>query len=54
MKINNLTVTSNFIEVVDEKSAHCELDNCIRLVHLSDTEFETIEELKTTIENLVL
>jgi hypothetical protein len=53
MKINNLTVTSNFFEKLDEKSAHCELDGCIRLVHLSDTEFNTIEDLQTAIEALI-
>ena len=53
MKINNLGVTSNFFEQVDEVSAHCELERCIRLVHLENTEFETIEELKKAIESLI-
>ena len=53
MKINNLEVTSNFFEQVDETSVHCELGGCIRLVHIVDTEFKTIEELKLAVENLV-
>lgn len=53
MKINNLEITSNFFEQVDEVSAHCELERCIRLVHLEDTEFTTIEELKKAIESLI-
>lgn len=54
MEINNLQVTSNFFDYVDETMCHLELDNCIRLVHLSDTEFKTIEYLKTAVEKLVL
>jgi hypothetical protein len=53
MKINNLEVTSNFFEQIDETSAHCELGGCVRLVHLSDVDFETIEELKKQIEILI-
>ena len=53
MKINNLEVTSNFFEQVDEASAHCELGGCVRLVHLVDIEFETIEDLKKAIESLI-
>lgn len=53
MKINNLKVTSNFFEKVDESSAHIDLEGCVRLVHLSDTEFATIEELKTAVESLI-
>ena len=53
MTINNLTVTSNFVEILDETSVHFELDKCIRLVHLSDTEFETVNELQTAIEALI-
>ena len=54
MKINNLNVTSNIFDYVDETSCHLMLDGCLRLVHLSDTEFETIEDLKTAIENLTI
>ena len=53
MKINGYTVTSNFFDYIDETCCHLELDNCIRLVHLSDTEFKTIAELQTAIEALI-
>lgn len=53
MKINNLEITSKFFEQVDETSAHCELEGCIRLVHLEDTEYTTIEDLKKAIESLI-
>jgi hypothetical protein len=53
MKINNLEVTSNFFEQVDETCVHCELGGCIRLVHIVDTDFETIEDLKKQIEILI-
>ena len=53
MKINNLEVTSNFFEQVDEISVHCELGGCIRLVYLSNVDFETIEDLKKQIEILI-
>jgi hypothetical protein len=54
MTINNLEVTGNFVEIVDINSVHLELGNCIRLVQISDTEFETVEDLKTAVENLIL
>jgi len=52
MKINGFTVTSNVFDEIDSTSCHLGLDGCLRLVHLSDTEFNTIEELKTAIEAL--
>lgn len=52
MQINELNVTSNYVEVLDETSAHIELDGCLRLVNLKDTEFKTIEELKIAVESL--
>ena len=48
-----MTVTSNFFEQIDDNSAHIELNNCIRLVHLQNTEFETIEDLQTAVEALI-
>jgi len=54
MIINGYTVTSNFFDYIDETCCHLELDNCIRLVHLSDTEFNTMEELQTAINDLIL
>jgi hypothetical protein len=54
MKINNLEVTGNFVEILDETSAHLELGGCIRLVWLKDTEFKTINDLKIAVENLIL
>jgi len=54
MVINGFTVTSNFFDYVDETMCHLELDNCIRLVHLYDTEYNTIEELHVAVENLFL
>lgn len=54
MKINDLEVTSNFVEILDKTCAHLELDGCIRLVHLSDTEFKTINDLKTAVEALII
>ena len=54
MIINGFTVTSNFFDYVDETMCHLELDNCIRLVHLEDTEYSTIEELQIAVENLFL
>lgn len=53
MKITNLEVTNNFIEVVDTTCVHIELDGCLRLIYLKDTEFKTIEELKKAIESLI-
>ena len=54
MKINELNVTSNYFDLVDEISAHIELDGCVRLVHIENTEFKSIEELKLAIENLII
>ena len=54
MIINGFKVTSNFFDYVDATMCHLELDYCIRLVHLSDTEFNTIEELQTAITDLIL
>jgi hypothetical protein len=53
MIINGYKVTSNFFDYIDETCCHLELDNCIRLVHLSDTEFKTMQELQTAIEALI-
>lgn len=53
MKIINLEVTNNFIEVVDTTSAHIEIEGCLRLIYLKDTEFKTMEELKKAIESLI-
>ena len=52
MIINNLQVTSNFFEYLDETMCHLELGGCIRLVHLKDTQFTTINDLKLAVENL--
>ena len=54
MIINGFKVTSNFFDYVDATMCHLELDGCIRLVHLSDTEFNTIEELQTAVTDLIL
>jgi hypothetical protein len=54
MTIYEIEVTGNFVEILDENSAHIELGGCIRLVHLSDTEFETVNDLKIAVENLTL
>jgi hypothetical protein len=54
MIINGYTVTSTLFDYVDETMCHLDLDNCIRLVHLSDTEFETVNDLKIAVENLTL
>jgi hypothetical protein len=54
MIINGFTVTSTFFDYVDETMCHLELDGCIRLVYLSDTEFETINDLETAVEKLIL
>jgi hypothetical protein len=53
MTIYEIEVTGNFVEILDENSAHIELGGCIRLVHLSDTKFKTIAELQTAIEALI-
>lgn len=53
MRIYNLEVTSNFFEQIDSTGCHIELDNCIRFVYLSDTEYNTMEDLKTAVEALV-
>lgn len=53
MTINGYSVTSNFFDYVDANCCHLELNNCIRLVHLSDTEFNTIEDLQTAVEALI-
>jgi hypothetical protein len=54
MIINKLNVTSNYFDLVDETSAHIELDGCVRLVHIENTEFKTIQELKLAVENLII
>lgn len=53
MEIYGLPVTGNFFEQIDDFSCHIELGNAIRCVHLSDTEFETVNELQTAIEALI-
>ena len=53
MKINDLNVSSNYFDLVDETSAHLELEGCVRLVHLANTNFQTIEELKLAVESLI-
>lgn len=51
MIINGFHVTSNIFDYIDETMCHLELDGCLRLVHLEDTEYNSIEELKIAIEN---
>jgi len=53
MTINNLEVTSNVFDYIDTNTCHLELEHCLRLVHLHDTEFNTIEELQTAVEALI-
>lgn len=53
MVINNFTVTSDFIEIIDDNSVHLELDNCIRLVWIKNTEFETVKDLQKAIKALI-
>jgi len=53
MIINGFKVTSNFFDYVDETCCHLELDYCIRLVYLSQTEYKTIEELQIAVEALI-
>ena len=53
MIINGYEVTSNFFDYVDETCCHLELDNCIRLVHLSQTDYKTMQELQTAVEALI-
>jgi hypothetical protein len=52
MIINGYNVTSNFFDYVDETMCHLELNGCIRLVHLKDTEYNTIQDLQNAVENL--
>jgi hypothetical protein len=52
MIINGFNVTSNFFDYVDDTMCHLELDGCLRLVHIKDTEYSTIAELKLAVENL--
>ena len=52
MIINGFSVTSNFFDYVDESMCHLELDGCIRLAHLEDTQYNSIEELKIAVEDL--
>ena len=54
MIINGYNLTSNFFEYVDSQSCHLELNGCLRLVHLEDTGFNSIEELKTAVETLLI
>lgn len=49
MKINGLNVTGNYFEKVDDTMCHVELDGCIRLVHLTDTGYSSIEEIETIV-----
>jgi inhibitor of KinA sporulation pathway (predicted exonuclease) len=53
MIINGYEVTSNFFDYVDPTMCHLELDYCIRLVHLSQTEYKTMQELQTAVEALI-
>jgi hypothetical protein len=54
MIIYGLQVTSNYFEAIGDDGCHIELDGSIKFVYLSDTEFETMDELKTAITNLIL
>lgn len=61
MEINGLKVTGNQstneedkVDLIDAFSAHVHLDGMMRLVWLKDTEFNTIEELQTAIEALII
>jgi hypothetical protein len=53
MEIYGLQVTSNYFEQIDSTGCHIELDNNIRFVYLADTEYSTMEDLKTAVEALV-
>ena len=53
MEIYGLQVTSNYFEEIDSIGCHIELANNIRFVYLSDTGYETMEELKTAVEALI-
>lgn len=52
MTIYNKRVTSTFFEQIDEFGCHIELDGCITFVYLADTEYKTMDELKTAVETL--
>jgi hypothetical protein len=52
MIIYDLEVTSNYFEPIGNDGCHLELEGNIKFVALKDTEFSTIEELKTAVENL--
>ena len=52
MIIYNLKVTSNYFEQVDDVGCHIELEHSIRYVYLADTEYKTMDELKTAVETL--
>jgi hypothetical protein len=54
MKINDLDVTGSFFEKLDDTTCHVELGGCIRLVHLSDTDYSSIEDLGVEIETNVI
>ena len=54
MKINGLTVTATTFDQIDDFSCHLELDGMLRLVWLKDTPFETINDLKTAVEALII
>ena len=53
MKINGLDVTGNYFEKIDDTMCHIELNGCIRLVHLNDTDYSSIEDLGVKIETNV-
>jgi hypothetical protein len=52
MTIYNKQVTSTYFEQIDEFGCHIELDGCIAFVYLADTEYKTMDELKTAVETL--
>lgn len=54
MEIYGLQVTSNYFEEIDSTGCHIELANNIRFVYLEDTEYNTMEDLKTALEALIL
>lgn len=53
MTINNLEVTGNTFDPIDDFSCHLELNGMIRLVWLKDTPYNTITELQTAVEALI-
>lgn len=56
MEIYGLPVTGKIqdkiIDIIDNETAHVHLGGCLRLVYLEDTDFSSMDELKSAVAAL--